>query len=208
MVELDLGATLALKDHVLKAKRQGVRRVIAIAGAPASGKSTLADSLVRELVNAGCSSQLVPMDGFHLHNPILAERGLLDRKGSPQTFDVGGLLQLVSHLGNAHELYYPVFDRSHDISIAGAGYIKSACDPVVIEGNYLLMKAPIWQDLAAYWDMSVMLNCSMDILETRLIQRWQDLGLTPENARARAELNDLPNARLVQQTAATADLVI
>ena len=53
-----------------------------------------------------------------------------------------------------------------------------------------------------------MLNCSMDILETRLIQRWQDLGLTPENARARAELNDLPNARLVQQTAATADLVI
>jgi pantothenate kinase len=70
------------------------------------------------------------------------------------------------------------------------------------------MKAPIWQDLAAYWDMSVMLNCSMDILETRLIQRWQDLGLTPENARARAELNDLPNARLVQQTAATADLVI
>ena len=208
MSEQSQGTALALRDRVLRVSRQGVRRVIAITGAPASGKSTMADILVRDLDNAGCSSQLVPMDGFHLHNPILADRGLLDRKGAPQTFDVGGLLQLASHLGTAHELYYPVFDRSHDISIAGAGYIDPACDTIVIEGNYLLMKAPIWEDMATYWDMSVMLHCPMDVLETRLVQRWQNFGLTTEQARARAELNDLPNARLVQQTAAVADLVI
>ena len=83
-----------------------------------------------------------------------------------------------------------------------------ACDTIVIEGNYLLMKAPIWKDLATYWDMSVMLHCPMDVLETRLVQRWQNFGLTTEQARARSELNDLPNARIVQQTAAVADLVI
>lgn len=208
MSEQSQGTALALRDRVLRVSRQGVRRVIAIAGAPASGKSTLAEILVRDLVNAGCSSQLVAMDGFHLHNPILADRGLLDRKGAPQTFDVGSLLQLVSHLGTAHELYYPVFDRSRDISIAGAGYVEPACDTIVIEGNYLLMKAPIWENMATYWDMSVMLHCPMDVLETRLVQRWKSFGLTIEQARERARLNDLPNARLVQQTAAVADLVV
>jgi fructokinase len=201
-------AAHALRDRVIQAPRQGARRVIAIAGAPASGKSTLADILVRELVDAGCSSQLVPMDGFHLHNSILADRGLLDRKGSPQTFDTGGLLRLASQLGTAKALYYPIFDRGRDISIAGAGYIDPTCDTIVIEGNYLLMKAPIWQDMATYWDMSVMLICPMDVLETRLVQRWHDCGLTTAQARTRAEFNDLPNARLVQQTATIADIVI
>ena len=34
---------------------------------------------------------LVPMDGYHLDNAVLVERGLLPRKGAPQTFDVDGL---------------------------------------------------------------------------------------------------------------------
>lgn len=197
-----------LRDRVLQSSRQGARRVIAIAGAPASGKSTLAAALTQALVDAGCPSQLVPMDGFHLHNPILIERGLLERKGSPQTFDVSGLLQLASQLGTQNAIYYPVFDRTQDISIAGAGFIDPKCDTIVIEGNYLLMTAPTWQDLATYWDMTVMLQCPIEVLEKRLLQRWQNLGLTAEQARLRAELNDLPNVRLVQQKSAVADIDI
>ena len=34
---------------------------------------------------------LVPMDGYHFDNAVLVERGLLPRKGAPQTFDVDGL---------------------------------------------------------------------------------------------------------------------
>ena len=53
MSEQSQGTALALRDRVLRVSRQGVRRVIAITGAPASGKSTMADILVRDLDNAG-----------------------------------------------------------------------------------------------------------------------------------------------------------
>lgn len=197
-----------LRDRVLQTPRQGKRRVVAIAGAPASGKSTVAAQLVASLVAAGCATRLVPMDGFHLDNRILEARGALARKGAPETFDAGGLLRLVGELGAGAALYYPVFDRSRDISIGGAGYIDPACDTVVVEGNYLLMDAPVWRDMAAAWDLSVLLRCSDEVLEARLVQRWLDHGLSSGAARTRAHANDLPNAKLVERTSMAADVVL
>lgn len=194
--------------RVLDTPRTGPRRVVAIAGAPASGKSTLAEDLVGSLNEANCKSQLVPMDGFHLDNRILIARGMLHRKGAPDTFDAGGLLRLVQELGTDRDLYYPVFDRSQDIAIAGAGYIDAACDTVVIEGNYLLMDRPIWRDMSRYWDMSARLDVPEATIRERLIQRWLSYDLTPDQAQKRAEENDLPNARLIASTALDATLVI
>ncbi|HCL68790.1 MAG TPA: nucleoside/nucleotide kinase family protein, partial [Gammaproteobacteria bacterium] len=62
------------------------RRIIAVAGPPASGKTTLAQILADRLTN--CS--YLSLDGFYLDNSILTEKGLRDRKGSPETFDVNG----------------------------------------------------------------------------------------------------------------------
>ena len=198
----------ALLEQVLKSSRRQARRVVAIAGPPASGKSTLAAGLVEAIREAGVHSQLVPMDGFHLDNRILTDRGILDRKGSPPSFDAIGLFRLVQVLGASQELYYPIFDRDRDLSVAGAGHIVPECDTIVIEGNYLLMDAPIWRDMARYWDLSIRLSCAEAELEARLIQRWVDYGLAPEAARIRTYSNDLPNARLVGQTALRADVVL
>ena len=66
------------------------RHLAAIAGPPGSGKSTLAEAVVAELVGAGIDAVLMPMDGFHLDNRLLEPRGLLPRKGAPETFDFGG----------------------------------------------------------------------------------------------------------------------
>ena len=198
----------ALLEQILQSPRRQARRVVAISGPPASGKSTLAAGVVAALRGAGVHGQLVPMDGFHLDNRILSDRGILDRKGSPPSFDAIGLLRLVQVLGASHELYYPIFDRDRDLSVAGAGHIAPECDTIVIEGNYLLMGAPIWRDMARYWDLSIHLSCDEAELEARLIQRWVDHGLTPEDARIRTHSNDLPNARLVGQTALRADVVL
>ena len=54
-----------LVQRVLDLPQDAVRRLIAIAGAPASGKSTLATDLTQTLKNAGRKAQLVSMDGFH-----------------------------------------------------------------------------------------------------------------------------------------------
>ena len=137
------------------------------------------------------------MDGFHLDNRILRARGLLDRKGAPETFDICGLLKLVARLRDEDEVIFPVFDRSLDAAIAGAGVVHDKCKLVVVEGNYLLLDAPRWRDLSSYWDVSVYLKVPDEELRRRLIDRWLAHGLSFDNAVRRAEGNDLLNAKMV-----------
>ena len=196
-----------LRDKILAGPRMGKRRLVAVAGAPASGKSLLADHLATQLCDAGCLSQVVPMDGFHLHNQFLVERGLLNRKGAPETFDVAGFLHLVARLHDEPAVYYPTFDRGRDIAIAGSGLIKEHCDTVIIEGNYLLFDELNWRDLRAHWDVAIWLDVPMPTLRTRLVERWLAHGLSLEQAQARASENDLANAELISRAQLPADLV-
>ena len=180
------------------------RRVIAIAGPPASGKSTSAEA-VADAVDGCC---VVPMDGFHLDNGLLDARGLRAVKGAPQTFDALGFVRLVERLKVEDEVLFPRFSRELDMSIACAGAITADIKTVIVEGNYLLLDRPVWKDLHTLWDKSIMLTVPSDALEARLVQRWIDQGHSPEDAKARAMRNDIPNARLVINGSIGADVVI
>lgn len=184
------------------------RTLMAIAGPPAVGKSTTAEVVVTALSQTGHTAVLVPMDGFHLDNSILDARGLLPRKGAPETFDIAGLTHLVARLRAEDEVMFPVFDRAVDCAIAGRGRVGPEHRVIVVEGNYLLFDAPHWRDLARNWDHSVFLGAPMAELTERLIQRWLSYGLSPETARQRAEANDLPNARRILDARLPADLVL
>ncbi len=201
-------STRDLAELVLAAPRSGHRRLVALAGAPASGKSTLAEALASELHSQGCAAQVVPLDGFHLHNQILIDRGLLPYKGAPDTFDALGFAHLVGRLHDETEVYYPVFDRARDIAIAGAGYIGEVCDTVIIEGNYLLFNAPVWKTLHGHWDLSIRLDVPLETLNARLVGRWLAHGLSPDQAHARAAENDLANAALIAGAQLPADITI
>jgi pantothenate kinase len=196
-----------LANCVLAAGRSKRRRLVALAGAPASGKSTIAQTLATRLNKDGCVTQIIPMDGFHLHNQILVERGLLSRKGAPETFDARGFLDLVNRLQDETEVYFPTFDRQKDIAIAGGGVILPECDTVIVEGNYLLHDGPVWRELYSHWDLSVRLEAPIDVLEKRLVERWLAHGLSVEKAEARAAENDLINARTVTNTSLPADVI-
>lgn len=197
-----------LLERILAARRSKRRRLVALAGAPASGKTTIAQTLATRLNNEGCVTQIIPMDGFHLHNQILVERGLLSRKGAPETFDARGFLHLVSRLHDDAEIYFPVFDRQRDIAIAGGGVIVPECDTIVVEGNYLLHDVPVWRKLYAHWDLSVRLEVPFDVLKKRLVERWLAHGLSAKKAEARAAENDLINAKAVTNTSLPADVAL
>ena len=83
---------MALVDRLLGLLAETGRRLVAIAGPPGGGKSTLCERLDHEL-NASRPgvAAIVPMDGYHFDDAILREKGTLARKGAPFTFDVGGL---------------------------------------------------------------------------------------------------------------------
>jgi fructokinase len=181
-----------------------VRRRIAVAGPPGAGKSTFAAALVDRL---GPAAALVPMDGFHLDNAVLSARGLLARKGAPETFDALGFLRMVERLGEDAEVIVPGFDRARDIAIAGAAVVGPDHRIAVVEGNYLLLDRQPWARLRPLWDLSVMIAPPEAVLEARLVRRWIDHGLPEAEAVARAQGNDMANARTVLSLSAAADEV-
>lgn len=111
-------------EHLLRVP--GSRKLIALAGPPAAGKSTIAALLCDRLLATGRSAAVVPMDGFHLDNALLESRGLLQRKGAAETFDADGFCHLVGRIARGDaDIVYPVFDRHRDIAIAGAAHVKA-----------------------------------------------------------------------------------
>lgn len=195
-------------DAIINAPRKGKRKLVALAGPPASGKSTLAAQIADNLCQQNILTQVVPMDGFHLDNSILSKRGHLSRKGAPKTFDHAGLLDLVRCLKDQSDICFPLFDRKLDTSVIDAGHISPACNTVIIEGNYLLLDHPNWNALREHWDISIMLDVVMPALSARLVSRWVDHGMAEHLALRRAEENDLPNARLVVEESVAADVAL
>lgn len=197
-----------LADRLHRLRADKTRVTVAITGAPGSGKSTLAAELARRLRDQKCPCAIVPMDGFHLDNALLEQRGLLARKGAPESFDTAGFLSCISRITAGLDVIHPVFDRPRDISIAGAGHVGPNVPVVIVEGNYLLLDEPPWRDLAPQWDLSVRLEVSEADLRARLIHRWLKLNFSRMAATRRAEQNDLPNARRVMANALPADITL
>jgi len=207
--EPDIGATAkALADRIEALPRHDGRRLIAIAGAPASGKSLLSGVLATTLTHRGRTARVIPMDGFHLDNKVLTARGLLPRKGAPETFDAHGFIALIKRIKRGGEVIYPEFDRSRDLAIAGAAVLGADCDTAIIEGNYLLFDEPPWSELKPLWDLSVWIDTPMEVIRARCIQRWLDHGHSQQDAEKRAEGNDLRNAKRIAGAQLPADMVL
>lgn len=182
------------------------RRLVAVAGPPASGKSTLTESLAIRITTKGRTAQVVPMDGFHLDNATLDRRGLRARKGAPETFDVAGLHALLRAIEAGGPVPFPTFDRALDATVPAGGVFDA--DIAVIEGNYLLLDEMPWTKLRPLWDATVMLEVPDSVLRARLVDRWVTHGMSAADGLARAEANDLPNARRMRAGSGPADHVI
>lgn len=193
-----------LAADIQKLAGERPRFVLGIAGAPASGKSTLAAALAAALPAAA----VLPMDGFHLDDAILRAHGSYPRKGAPHTFDVGGFVSTLIRLKTAQTVFAPSFDRDLEIARAGAIEIAPSTRIVLVEGNYLLHDSGDWQSVRPALDACWGLDVPRDVLTRRLTERWAGHGYDPADARAKIEGNDLPNAMIVAATLHRADRLI
>ena len=206
---IDLTPQINILAERIHALRDGPTRIlVAIAGPPASGKTTLAEELARRLNAQKCETVVVPQDGFHLDNQVLEKRGDLNRKGAPHTFDGAGFVHLARRLKERADVAVPIFDRTRDIAIAGARIVPASAEVIIIEGNYLLFDDAPWFNLAPLWTLSVRLDVPLEDLRARLIQRWLGHGLSQTAATGRATKNDLPNAQSVLDKALPAMLTL
>lgn len=199
-----------LADRIRTHHNETDRLMVAITGAPASGKSTLAETLCLQLGGDDGGVAIMPMDGFHFDDAILKERDLLPRKGAPNTFDVGGLKRTLIALRDcqSEDVYVPVFDRKLEISRGSARMIAPRHKIILIEGNYLLLDQAPWHQLHDLFDLSIFLDVPEDTLRARLINRWRGYGFDDATATRKAETNDLPNAQTVIHGSRGADIRI
>ncbi|MFN6924871.1 MAG: nucleoside/nucleotide kinase family protein [Tabrizicola sp.] len=197
-----------LADEAEARAKGGDRVILAMAGAPGSGKSTLAEKLAGKLsARQPGLAMVLPMDGYHYDDLYLVPAGLRPRKGAPHTFDVGGLYHTLTRLRARDEatVAVPVFDRNIEIARAGARLIPAEVAVIVVEGNWLLLDQSPWDRLRPLFDITVMVDVPEHVLRSRLRGRWERLGLSEPEIRAKLEENDLPNARLVRQGSVAAD---
>ena len=193
----------------LRSRLASRRRVLlGVAGSPGSGKSTFSACLADAL--GPDSALVVPMDGFHLGNAIIDGTPLRQRKGAPDTFDVGGYLSLLQRLARRDEevVYAPDFRRTIDEPVAASLALPAAVPIIITEGNYLLNEDPRWQQVRAQLDEVWFIDTPQDVRLARLVERHMLYGMDRAAAEAWANGPDAANARLIETTRSRANRVI
>lgn len=181
------------------------RLLLGITGAPGAGKSTLADFLAGTY-----GAVVVPMDGFHLADAELARRGILDRKGAPESFDAWGYAALLARLrAEPHEVVYaPAFERDLEQPLAGVIGVPPSAELIVTEGNYLLLDQPEWRAARDQLDEVWFLETDEAVRQERLVARHVQYGKNEADARAWIAAVDDPNAALVAACRERADRIV
>ncbi|CDK01649.1 MULTISPECIES: type I pantothenate kinase [Microbacterium] len=154
--------------------------VIGVAGSVAVGKSTIA-RLLRDLLSRWADTprvELVTTDGFLYPNAELARRGLMRRKGFPESYDRRALVQFLRQVkSGAPEVEAPVYSHLHYDIVDGARVTVSRPDVVIVEGLNVL-QPPRDTDgvsISELFDFSIYVDADTDDIGRWYIDRFMTL---------------------------------
>ena len=161
--------------------------VIGVAGSVAVGKSTTA-RILRELLSRWPGTpkvELVTTDGFLLPNAELDRRGLMSRKGFPESYDVRALLRFVTDVKSGHpEVRAPVYSHlTYDI-VPGQEIVIRRPDVLIIEGLNVLQPARVRADgrqgvaVSDFFDFSIYVDARTDEVRKWYVHRFLRLRET------------------------------
>ncbi len=159
------------------AESKQVPFVIGIAGSVAVGKSTTARLLQTLLARWPDHPHvdLVTTDGFLLSKAELTRRGLMNRKGFPESYDRRGLLRFVSDVkSGAAEVRAPVYSHlAYDI-LPGEAQVVRKPDILIIEGLNVLQPGP-GLTVADMFDFSIYVDAHTDDIASWYVERFAKL---------------------------------
>jgi type I pantothenate kinase len=237
LINMYVGGARATRDATsafLGQEPQATPFVIGIAGSVAVGKSTTA-RLLRELLSRWDDTprvELVTTDGFLWPNAELERRGLLQRKGFPESYDRRSLTRFVSQVkSGAAEVRAPVYSHLVYDIVPGSQIVVKRPDVLIVEGLNVLQPPASSARIAVsdLFDFTVYVDARSADIERWYVERFLRLQRSafadPESyfhryaslsepeaiERARSIWNEINGPNLEQNilpTRARADLVL
>ena len=213
---LNLHVAAAQELHAVTTKFLGrkdgrVPYILGIGGSPAVGKSTAARVLRALLARWPDHPRvdLITTDGFLYPNAELERRGLMNRKGFPESFDTARLLNFLHDVKSGKEnVEAPVYSHFHYDIMPGQTNIVDRPDILIVEGLNVLQPARMPRDGTAipfvsdFFNFSIYLDADAKVIEQWYITRFMRLRqiafrdpaayfhryalLLPDEARAKA----------------------
>lgn len=213
----------ALADRVLELCREKAARIqadpsttetrrvlVALAGPPGSGKTTVVENIARRIRDSPSPPgvAVVSLDGFHLTRAELLDlpnpEEAVARRGAPWTFDAAAAVDLVRELKAAfgvRDVVVPTFDHAVKDPVPGGLVVPRDIEACIVEGNYVLSDEGAWAAIAGLVDERWLLAVDPARARARVAARHVASGIEPnmELALARTDYNDVPNGVFVME---------
>ncbi len=161
--------------------------IIGLAGSVAVGKSTTGRVLQALLARwpSHPRVELVPTDGFLFPNAVLEERGLMTRKGFPESYDLTRLLNFLAEVKSGRErIEAPVYSHLVYDVLPDQAILIEQPDIVIVEGLNVLQPAKLPKDGAAipfvsdFFDFSIYIDAADGLIESWYVERFLRLRQT------------------------------
>jgi len=201
----------AVTNRFLGRKDHRVPYILGIAGSVAVGKSTTARVLKALLARWPDHPRvdLITTDGFLHPNEELNRRGIMHRKGFPESFDTARLLNFLNEVKSGKErVEAPVYSHFHYDILAGQTLLIDRPDILIVEGLNVLQPARMPKDgeaipfVSDFFNFSIYIDAAAKVIEEWYVTRFMRLRqtafrdpaayfhryahLTPDQARAQA----------------------
>jgi type I pantothenate kinase len=161
--------------------------ILGLAGSVAAGKSTTA-RVLRALLARWPSHrrvELVPTDGFLFSNAVLEERGMMDRKGFPESYDLTKLLNFLAKVKSGNSpVEAPLYSHLVYDVLPDQKLVIDQADIVIVEGLNVLQPAKLPKDgeaipyVSDFFDFSIYIDAAEELVESWYVERFLRLRQT------------------------------
>jgi type I pantothenate kinase len=182
LLNLYVSATLELhrvSATFLGAKSPKVPYIIGVAGSVAVGKSTFARILQALLAQWPDHPQvdLITTDGFLHPNRVLEARGMMNRKGFPESYDTRNLLRVLREIKSGRDsVSAPIYSHVVYDIVEDDRVVVNQPDIVILEGlNVLQTGDSATEFVSDYFDFSIYLDAAEQDVEQWYVERFLKL---------------------------------